>query len=841
MNNDIATFVNYINGSNPTNSKKRMSNKLSIKEFFINTKIIVIDRLGQSSNSELKLKGRKLTKYIEGIKQTMRHFITGLKTGKQIEKQISELLRLLLIAESSITINLLDEIIQEAVKDKNKTYIFFIKNINKNLVKLNKNPNKKIKKSDKSNNYPQQREYVEEDSTDEDYAEEYSIDEESNSDGESLLDEGSDDEGSLEEDSDDEDSVDKDSVDEDSVDKDSVDKKSVDKDYRGKLSKYDKKEGLDFISQIFKNREGDTQDMVLNYYSKLSTNKKTEAVSNIKLITNYQYSDKPILFQIMELPLQISQKNYILKNYTELTTSPQPDAKHKSWFDSLMTIPFGQYTGINLPDIEATKVKQFIDTLQESMDKSVYGHDECKRQIIQTMAQQIRNPKAKGNMIGIWGPPGNGKTSLIKEGIAKAMNKPFIFISLGGATDSSFLEGHSYTYEGSIYGRIANGLITSKCMDPIIYFDELDKISNTAKGEEITNLLVHLTDPAQNSHFRDKYFHGVDIDLSRATMIFSFNDPHSVNHILMDRITTIETKYLIISQKVHIAQNYLLAEMMKDMGLESNGINMSDETCRYIINTFTNEGGIRKLKSILYNICREINLSNLINGTIHDQPVIFPFTIEQSYLKTLLKYKRVIEHDKVEFNDKPGIINGLWANTLGQGGILSIESVLYPSSSKLAIKATGHLKKVIKESIEVATSLSWNYITEERKIKLLSDWKDAPMGIHIHCPDGSTPKDGPSAGAAITLAIYSLLTGKKIKYDIAMTGEINLEGNITAIGGLEEKLEGAKRAGVKLVLYPLQNQKDIDKIKERNNMLIDDNFKVIPIKSFDEVIKLAII
>ena len=192
------------------------------------------------------------------------------------------------------------------------------------------------------------------------------------------------------------------------------------------------------------------------------------------------------------------------------------------------------------------------------MDNAVYGHNEAKRQIIQMMGQQIRNPNSKGNMLGIWGPPGNGKTSLIKEGIAKAMNKPFIFISLGGATDSSFLEGHSYTYEGSIYGRIVDGLITSKCMDPIIYFDELDKISKTSRGEEISNILVHLTDPVQNSHFRDKYFHGIDIDLSRATMIFSFNDPQNINPILMDRITTVETKYLLLPQKIYIAMNYLL-------------------------------------------------------------------------------------------------------------------------------------------------------------------------------------------------------------------------------------------------------------------------------------------
>jgi ATP-dependent Lon protease len=234
-------------------------------------------------------------------------------------------------------------------------------------------------------------------------------------------------------------------------------------------------------------------------------------------------------------------------------------------------------------------------------------------------------------------------------------------------------------------------------------------------------------------------------------------------------------------------------------------------------------------------------LANLIKGTIDDQKVKFPFTVKSSYLKTLLKHKMEIDHDKVHSDDKPGVVNGLWANSLGQGGILSIETMLVPSSSALTIKATGHLEKVIKESTEVATSLAWNYLPVELKTKLFTEWKDRPMGIHIHCPDGATPKDGPSAGAALTIALYSLLTGRKIKHDIAMTGEINLEGKVTAIGGLEEKLEGAKRAGVKLVLYPKENQKHIDKIRERNVSLIGYDFEVIPIESFDEVMTHALI
>jgi endopeptidase La len=583
-------------------------------------------------------------------------------------------------------------------------------------------------------------------------------------------------------------------------------------------------------------------DEHLSYYSKLSTADKTAAFNHLKEINNYQSTDKPVLFQIMSLPLPLSQKNHILKTYVSVKSSESdPDVKLKAWFDSLMTIPFGKYKGINLKSITTKQVKSFINDLQTVMDNAVYGHDEAKRQITQMMGQLIRNPNSKGNVLGIWGPMGNGKTTLIKEGIAKAMDKPFVFISLGGASDSSFLEGHSYTYEGSIYGRILNGLITSQCMNPIIYFDELDKISKTHQGDEITNILIHLTDPAQNSHFRDKYFHGVDIDLSKATMIFSFNDPSNVNPILLDRITTVETKYLMVSQKIHIASQYLLPEIIKDIGLNQMDITIDETTIRDIIDKYTYEGGVRKLKTILYNMCRELNLANLVKSTINTDKVNFPFVIKSRHLKFLLQHKMEIEHDKIHPDDRSGVVNGLWANTAGIGGVLSIETMLIPSTTFLSVKATGHLEKVIKESTEVATSLAWNYLPESVKNKYLKEMKDKPIGIHIHCPDGSTPKDGPSAGAALTLALYSLLTGIKIKHDIAMTGEINLEGKVTAIGGLEEKLEGAKRAGVKLVLFPRDNLKHLNKIKERNAQLLNDNFKVLPIDTFDDVMKYALI
>jgi hypothetical protein len=333
-----------------------------------------------------------------------------------------------------------------------------------------------------------------------------------------------------------------------------------------------------------------------------------------------------------------------------LSSSTNGSSKLKSWIEAVLTLPFGKYTGLDFKTIKPNYVKTFLDNLQKIMDSAVWGHEEPKRQIIQIIGQQIRNPTSKGNVIGIWGPAGNGKTSLIKEGIAKAMNRPFIFISLGGASDASFLEGHSYTYEGSIYGRIANGLIECGSMNPIIYFDELDKISKTHKGQEITNLLVHLTDPVQNNHFRDKYFHNIDLDLSRATFIFSYNDPSLVDPILSDRITQIETKFLLLNQKIHIGSNYLLSAILKEVGLQEKDIIINDELLQIIITEYTREGGVRKLKSILYNIVRELNIANLTKSKLNNNTINFPYNVSIDDIKLIEGEELIISRSIIKLN-----------------------------------------------------------------------------------------------------------------------------------------------------------------------------------------------
>jgi endopeptidase La len=787
---DIDNFIKFLN-IDSKKTKKRKNEELMDEEEIVkslhNSAFGILSDLAYQVPRNMK--GNDLSELVLSLKKEYQFQIKEHKNNKHIIEEEPEIVRLLSIAISSVCIKVLTKINKYVLKNKNKTFLQCINDVSKEMG-YNINEKKQKLTFETSN-------------LEDDYG-----------------------------DNDDDD------------DSDDDDEEEEEEERYTPVTNLSRKDEKEFLDLVYKNENDDIDEVLLKYYSTLPVRERTNVMNNIKDIKNFQTNVKPMLFQIMELPLPMNQKNHVLKAYNTLTNSRHNDNKLRNWFDSLMTIPFGKYKGINLDSIESTKVKNFIDNLQSTMDSAVYGHDEAKRHIIQLMGQQIRNPKSKGNILGIYGVPGNGKSSIIKEGIAKAMDKPFVFISLGGATDASFLEGHSYTYEGSIYGRIVNGLISSKCMDPIIYFDELDKISKTPKGEEITNILVHLTDPVQNCHFRDKYFHGIDIDLSRATIIFSFNDPDNVNPILMDRITTVETKYLLSPQKIHIANNYLLKEIMKEMGLKEKDVVFSEKVLEKMISGYTREGGVRKLKSLLYNVVRELNIANLLKthiGKNDDNRVKFPFVVKEEHLKALLKDKYEIEPEKIHTEDKVGVMNGLWANSYGNGGILEIQSLWIPTTTPYEVRATGNLQQVIKESTQVASTLAFNVLTKKQQTKYLSEWKNRPQGIHLHFPDGATPKDGPSAGGALAVTIYSLLANKKIRHDVAMTGEINFQGKITAIGGLENKLEGAKRAGVKLALYPKENQKDMDKIYERNPTLVDDTFKVMAVETLEQAIKQTIV
>jgi ATP-dependent Lon protease len=319
--------------------------------------------------------------------------------------------------------------------------------------------------------------------------------------------------------------------------------------------------------------------------------------------------------------------------------------KLKTWVDNFMRIPFNKYNTLPIQMSDGTeKCNEFMENAKNILDEAVYGMDDAKMQVMQMVGQWISNPDAVGTAIAIKGPMGTGKTTLVKEGISKILNRPFEFIALGGATDSSFLEGHSYTYEGSVWGKIVDIVMKSKCMNPVIYFDELDKISSSPKGEEITGILTHLTDTTQNTNFHDKYYSNVHFNLSKALFIFSYNDESKVNSILKDRMYKIHTKGYKTTEKCTIAKNYLIPKIEKNVNFKTGDIIIPDETIKYIIDNHTNkEQGVRNLKRAIEIIYTKINLhrlmkedSNLFNKE-KTLKITFPYTVTNESVNKLVK------------------------------------------------------------------------------------------------------------------------------------------------------------------------------------------------------------
>jgi hypothetical protein len=456
-----------------------------------------------------------------------------------------------------------------------------------------------------------------------------------------------------------------------------------------------------------------------------------------------------------------------------------------------------------------------LNNVVSSLDEAVHGHTRAKSKL-QHIISQWMTGDSKGYCLGFEGPPGVGKTSLAKYGVANCFKnengetRPFGFIALGGSSRSNILVGHSYTYVGSTWGKIADILMETRCMNPIIYIDELDKISNTDHGQELVGILTHLIDDTQNDRFQDQYF-GFDLDLSRVLFIFSYNDVSKIDPILLDRIHRIQFDNLSLEDKYSVLDGYLMPELCGRFGFKENWektIRIDRPVYKHIIENYTNESGVRKLKEIMYDIISSINIQ-VIEGC--ELPInVTIFNVDNNYLKE----RRKITHKTIHCSPKVGCISGLWANSLGMGGVMMIQTVFIPCKDTLELKLTGMQGDVMKESMNVARTVA----LQMARVDSLDDFKN--RGIHIHCPEGATPKDGPSAGGAICMALYSLLTGHEIPHDVALTGELSLTGDITAIGGLEHKIVGGVRAGVKKFFYPRENEEDFLKIcdKFRDNM-----------------------
>ena len=599
-------------------------------------------------------------------------------------------------------------------------------------------------------------------------------------------------------------------------------------------------EDKNFIKYMNASNKGERKE--LSYFKSLKTSIKKSLIKTLTEISKINSNSKPYLFRALESNMPVKVKAEVIRK-VELSGKSifgSDNYKLNSWIEALLNVPFGLYS---VPECtnksDDQTIQNYMKKSRDQLDNAVYGHDKAKNKILQVIAQNLNNPKSNGLVLGIEGPMGNGKTTLIEQGVSKVLNKPFSYIALGGATDGSFLDGHSYTYEGSLWGKLVDVLMKSKTMDPIIYFDELDKVSRTDKGDEIINILMHLIDSSQNKHFNDKYFTGIDFDFSRVTFIFSYNDGNNINPILRDRITEIKTTGFKTVQKVHIAQNYLIPSILKDMGYKKNDFVFKEELLRYMIDTYTNEGGVRKFKEILYELMRELNLRKWVSKPVLNKFVYLPFTLTknmiiQDLLKTQYKYKP----DKINEEPQVGVVNGMYATTNGTGGLINIEVSSIPTNDKLHLELTGQQGDVMKESMKVAKTLSWNLIPDKHKKEMETRWKkQGNTGFHIHCPEGATPKDGPSAGLAITTALVSSLTQIPVRNDVSITGEVDLNGKAMEIGGLSDKLYGAKRAGIKLALCPSDNKECLEKIKTDYPDLIDKSFEVKMVDNIWDVMK----
>ena len=417
---------------------------------------------------------------------------------------------------------------------------------------------------------------------------------------------------------------------------------------KAKIQKKDKKYKAKNL-RIFRKIVRDKNTMNdFSFYEKLEIQEQKKIIKELKEINKITRIEKPYRMTLLESNIPVQFKAAAMKKINSLRYMEPGSGefyKIKNWVDTFMRIPFGRDEGLPICiDDGVEKCHDFMENAQKTLNEAVYGLNDAKMQIMQMLGQLLTNPKAIGTAIAIHGPPGTGKTSLVKEGISKILNRPFAFIALGGATDSSFLEGHGYTYEGSTWGKIVQILIDSKCMNPVIYFDELDKISDTPRGEEIAGILTHLTDTSQNSQFHDKYFAEINFDLSKCLFIFSYNDESKVNSILKDRMYRIKTVGYSGKEKTVISNSYLLPKIREQVKFNNDEIVIPETTISHIIETYCNkEDGVRNLKRCLEIIHTKLNLYRLMKpeSNLFEQDmslkVQFPFTVTKDIVDKLIK------------------------------------------------------------------------------------------------------------------------------------------------------------------------------------------------------------
>ncbi len=480
----------------------------------------------------------------------------------------------------------------------------------------------------------------------------------------------------------------------------------------------------------------------------------------------------------------------------------------RNYLDWMLGIPWGV----------KSRVKKDLGKAQKILDDDHYGLEKVKERIVEYLAVQQRSKKLKGPIMCLVGPPGVGKTSLGKS-VAKATGREFIRISLGGVRDESEIRGHRRTYIGSMPGKIIQALKKAKTTNPLILLDEIDKMGNDFRGDPASAMLEVL-DPEQNSTFVDHYLE-VEYDLSNVMFLTTANS-YNMPGPLLDRMEIIPLAGYTEDEKREIAKQHLIDKQIKNHGLKKGEFELTDEALTEMIRTYTREAGVRNLEREIAKLARKA-----VTKIVRKAEDVVKVTVDN--LDDFLGVKKY-RYGLAEKTDQVGVVTGLAYTSVG-GELLSIEALRLPGKGRM--KTTGKLGDVMKESIDAASS----YVRSISPQIGVKPPRFDKMDIHVHVPEGATPKDGPSAGLAMTTAIVSVLTGIPVRKDIAMTGEVTLRGNALAIGGLKEKLLAALRGGIKTVLIPEENEKDLPEIPDN----VKDGLEIIPVAHVSDVLKHALV
>ncbi len=492
---------------------------------------------------------------------------------------------------------------------------------------------------------------------------------------------------------------------------------------------------------------------------------------------------------IMDLKLDEKNKEKLLKEADKLTKLPPSSQEAfviKNYLDTVLDLPWGKYT----------KAKLSIDKAEAVLEKDHYGLKKVKERILEFLAVHILNPEIKGQIICLAGPPGIGKTSIAKS-IAKAMGRKYARVSLGGVRDEADIRGHRKTYVGAMPGRIITALSQAGSANPLILFDEIDKLCSDIKGDP-SSAMLEVLDSEQNNAFRD-HFIEVPFDLSKAVFITTANNVSNIPAPLLDRMEVIELPSYTAEEKFHIAKEHLVPKQLKEHGLKASQLKISDDAINDIVQYYTKEAGVRTLERNIASLCRKV-AKKVAAGEVKKA------TIKAKDLTDYLGIHKYL-NDLSSKKDQVGVVNGLAWTSVG-GVLMPIEVLVMNGTGK--IEVTGSLGEVMKESSRIAVS----YVRSiADKYGINPDFYKE-KDVHIHAPEGAVPKDGPSAGVTMTTALVSALSGLKARSDIAMTGEVTLHGKVLPIGGLREKTMAAYKAGIKNVIIPVANKPDLEEVDQ---------------------------